>query len=61
MNWFHCQEDKDRDVAVLDPDTGQEIRVEKVLGIRRQLGEGRYSLAERLDVVVDKLLDELNR
>lgn len=61
MNWFHCREDRDTDVAVLEPDTEQEIRVEKVLDIRRQLGEGRYSLAERLDVVVDRLLDDLNR
>ncbi len=61
MNWFHWQEDKDTGVAVLEPDAEQEIRVEKVLDIRRQLGEGRYSIANRLDVVVDKLLDELNR
>ncbi len=61
MNWFHEQDNKDTDIAVLDPGAEQEIRVEKVLDIRRQLGEGRYSLADRLDVVVDRLLDELNR
>ncbi|MEN6337388.1 MAG: flagellar biosynthesis anti-sigma factor FlgM [Phycisphaerales bacterium] len=36
-----------------------EIRVEKILDIRRQLGEGRYSIEDRLDVVIDKILAEL--
>jgi hypothetical protein len=36
-----------------------EIRVEKIMDIRRQLGEGRYSILDRLDVVVDRLLRDL--
>jgi len=36
-----------------------EIRVEKVLDIRRQLGEGRYSIEDRLDVVIDRIVAEL--
>jgi hypothetical protein len=36
-----------------------EIRVEKVLEIRRQLGEGRYSIADRLDVVIERIIDDL--
>ncbi len=36
-----------------------EIRVEKILDIRRQLGEGRYSIADRLDVVVDRMIEIL--
>jgi hypothetical protein len=36
-----------------------EIRIEKILAVRRQLGEGRYCLAEKLDVVVDRILEEL--
>jgi hypothetical protein len=36
-----------------------EIRVDRVLMIRRQLGEGRYRVAEKLNVVVDRLLEEL--
>jgi hypothetical protein len=36
-----------------------EIRVEKVLDIRRQLGEGRYSIADRLDVVIERIINEL--
>jgi anti-sigma28 factor (negative regulator of flagellin synthesis) len=35
------------------------IRVDKVLEIRRQLGEGTYSIADRLDAVVDKIIEEL--
>ena len=61
MNWFCSQEDKETGVAVLDTEDQAEIRVDKVLDIRRQLGEGRYSLADRLDVVVDRLMDALNR
>ena len=36
-----------------------EIRVEKVLDIRRQLGEGRYSIADRLDTVIDRIIRDL--
>jgi hypothetical protein len=37
-----------------------EIRVDKVLEIRRQLGEGTYSIADRLDVVVERIIAELS-
>lgn len=57
MNSLHWQDDADAGVAVLD----EEIRIEKVFDIRRQLGEGRYDVARRLDVVVDRLLQVLNR
>lgn len=46
-------------VAVLVEDDKPQIRIDKVLDIRRQLGEGRYSIAERLDAVVDRLLEVL--
>ncbi|TKJ38770.1 MAG: hypothetical protein CEE38_03445 [Planctomycetes bacterium B3_Pla] len=36
-----------------------EVRKEKVLDVRRQLTEGRYDLNERLDVAVDKFLEQL--
>ena len=36
-----------------------EIRVEKILSVRRELGEGRYYVTEKLDVVVDRLLEDL--
>ena len=36
-----------------------EIRSEKVLGVRRQLNQGRYDLNERLDMALDKVLEEL--
>ncbi len=36
-----------------------EVRKEKVLDVRRQLTEGRYDLSERLDVAVDKFLEQL--
>lgn len=36
-----------------------EIRVEKILDIRRQLIEGRYSIADRLDVVIDRMIEIL--
>jgi len=45
-------------VMVLEED-GPNVRIEKVLDIRRQLGEGRYSISERLDAVVDRLIDVL--
>jgi hypothetical protein len=37
-----------------------DIRIDKVLDIRRQLGEGTYSIAERLDVVVERIIQDLS-
>ncbi len=45
--------------AALAGDETPEIRVDKVLAIRRQLGEGTYSIAERLDVVVERIIRDL--
>ena len=36
-----------------------EVRTEKVLNVRRQLTEGKYNLNERLDVALDKALEDL--
>ena len=38
---------------------GDEIRIDKILDIRRQLQEGTYSITDRLDVVVERMIDEL--
>jgi hypothetical protein len=37
-----------------------EVRKQKVLKVRRQLTEGRYNLTERLDLALEKVLDDLN-
>jgi negative regulator of flagellin synthesis FlgM len=36
-----------------------EARREKVLDLRRQLTEGKYNLNERLDIALDKVLEDL--
>ena len=36
-----------------------EVRKDKVLGVRRQLTDGKYDLSERLDIALDKVLEEL--
>lgn len=36
-----------------------EIRREKVMNLRREITEGRYDLAERLDIVLDRVLEDL--
>jgi len=36
-----------------------EVRREKVLDVRRQITEGKYNLNERLDVALDKVLEDL--
>lgn len=61
MDSFNRQQDMDTGVAVLDMDDQPPIRRKKVREIRRQLRQGRYSVADRLDVVVERLLDVLNR
>lgn len=37
-----------------------EVRAEKVLNVRRQLTEDDYDLNERLDVALDKVLEDLS-
>lgn len=36
-----------------------EIRRQKVLKVRRQINEGRYDLTERLDVALERVLEDL--
>ena len=36
-----------------------EVRQEKVLDVRRQLTEGKYDLSSRLDVALDRVLEDL--
>lgn len=36
-----------------------EVRKEKILNVRRQLTEGEYDLERRLDIALDKVLEDL--
>jgi anti-sigma28 factor (negative regulator of flagellin synthesis) len=36
-----------------------EVRRQKVLHLRRQITEGKYDLADRLDIALDKVLEDL--
>ena len=36
-----------------------EIRREKVLNLRREITEGKYDLTERLDLALDRVLEDL--
>ncbi|MGD9109838.1 MAG: flagellar biosynthesis anti-sigma factor FlgM [Phycisphaerales bacterium] len=36
-----------------------EVRQEKVLDVRRSLADGRYDLNDRLDMALDRVLEEL--
>jgi hypothetical protein len=36
-----------------------EVRKEKVLDVRQQLSNGKYRLSERLDIALDKVLEDL--
>ena len=38
-----------------------EVRKQKVLDVRRQIIEGKYDLNSRLDVALDKVLEDLTR
>ena len=50
----------ERDSAVLLEEEPTDIRVDKVLDIRRQLGEGTYSVEDRLNVVIDRIIADLS-
>lgn len=36
-----------------------EVRQQKVLHLRRQITEGKYDLADRLEIALDKVLEDL--
>jgi anti-sigma28 factor (negative regulator of flagellin synthesis) len=36
-----------------------EVRQEKVLDLRRKITEGRYDVSERLDMALDRVLEDL--
>jgi hypothetical protein len=54
-----CTKNTEPDSTVLVDDETTDIRVDKILEIRRQLGEGTYSIEERLDVVVERIIEDL--
>ena len=36
-----------------------EVRKDKIINVRRQLTDGKYDLNERLDIAMDKVLEDL--
>lgn len=40
--------------------TMPEVRKQKVIKVRQELTEGKYNLTERLDLALEKVLDELS-
>ena len=36
-----------------------EIRIDRVLDVRNRLRSGKYNIAERLDTVIDRLLEDI--
>ena len=52
------------DVCGIYPPTGisgppTKVRKVKVLAVRQQLAEGKYDLSERLDIALDRLLEDI--
>lgn len=54
-----CTKSAGPDSTILVEDEPTDIRVDKVLDIRRQLGEGTYSIEDRLDIVVERIMEDL--
>ena len=59
MNSLVCINDCETRKEDGNDESTPEIRVDKILSVRRQLGEGRYYVFDKLDVVTDRLLEEL--
>ena len=59
MNSTVCTYTRKRNRGVAPPRNDPEVRVEKVLSVKRQLYEGRYSVAEKLSVALDRMLEKL--
>jgi hypothetical protein len=58
MDAVACLYDRETGWAVAAEQTSQ-IRVERVLAVRDQLTEGRYCIADRLEAVLDRILEDL--
>jgi anti-sigma28 factor (negative regulator of flagellin synthesis) len=59
MDSVACVDNREVNFSAAMAKQEPQFRVEKVLDIKRQLAEGRYDIADKLDVVVDWLLEEL--
>jgi anti-sigma28 factor (negative regulator of flagellin synthesis) len=59
MDAVACLYDRETGWAVVAAEQTSQIRIERVLAIRDQLAEGRYSIADRLDAVLDRILEDL--
>ena len=59
MNTTACLDYCKTDHAMGSAQNTSDVRVKKVLSVKQQLGEGRYGIAEKLDVVVDRLLEDI--
>lgn len=59
MNSLACINDCETLKEDGNDESTPEIRVDKILSVRRQLGEGRYYVIDKLDVVTDRLLEVL--
>jgi anti-sigma28 factor (negative regulator of flagellin synthesis) len=55
-----CIKNAGADSTTFLEDESAEIRVDKILEIRRQLGEGTYSIEDRLEVVVERIIEDLS-
>ena len=59
MNRLCCTENSRSPAAMLAAEEYADIRTDKVLEIRRQLTDGTYSIADRLDVVAERIFEDL--
>lgn len=59
MNSTVCTHNRKKSRGVAPARDDPEVSVEKVLSVKRQLYEGRYSVAEKLSVALDRMLEEL--
>ena len=59
MSCVACSDSREPGSLAAVGDQEPPFRIEKVLDVKRQLAEGRYEIAERLDVILDRLLEEL--
>ncbi len=59
MSFVACSDSCEPGSPAVVGDQEPSFRVEKVLDVKRQLAEGRYEVAEKLDVILDRLLEDL--
>jgi hypothetical protein len=59
MNSLACLDNCRKDRSIILAQNVPSVRIEKISSVKRQIYEGRYSVDEKLEATVDRILEYL--